>query len=99
MNDNDPSSPERGVIEIIESFAPGYQNALALFAVANSEILVIKMSLIAALTCSWSYVIIHAANTDKPTAMAAFVAATCAIGLWRLFKIEDRLECTKDNSQ
>jgi hypothetical protein len=93
MNDNDKvSGPEVGLLEIIETFAPGYHATLAMFAATQREVFVLKLVIIGALVTAWSFVMAHATNFDSVTAMAAYVAFALSIGLWRIFKLEDQLE-------
>jgi hypothetical protein len=48
MNDNDkPSDTETGLLEIIETFAPGYHAALAMFATTQREVMVLKLVIVA----------------------------------------------------
>jgi hypothetical protein len=93
MNDNDKDSgPEVGLFEIIESFAPGYHAALAMFTTTEREVLVLKLVIVSALFTSLSFVVVHATNFNSVAAMAANVAIALSIGLWRIFKLENQLE-------
>lgn len=93
MNDNDKTfGPRVGLLEIIESFAPGYHAALALFAATQREILVLKLVIIGAFVTAGSFFVVHAKNFDSTTAMAAYVTVALSIGLWRIFTLENQLE-------
>jgi hypothetical protein len=92
MNDNDPEQPERGLLDIIESFAPGYHAALRVVVSARQEVATVKLSIAASLTVCWTYVIFHASNIDQVTAMAACVSCALAIGFWRIMKLEVQME-------
>jgi hypothetical protein len=93
MNDNDKASgPEVGLFEIIESFSPGYHDALAMLTTTEREVLVLKLVIVSAFVTAWSFVMAHASNFNSVTAMAANVAIALSFGLWRIFILEDQLE-------
>jgi hypothetical protein len=93
MNDNDKAwCPRAGLLEVIESFAPGYHATLALITTTQREVLVLKLVIIGALVTAGSFVIAHARNFDSTTAMAAYVTFALSIGVWRILMLEDQLE-------
>lgn len=92
MNDNEPQDTERGLFDILESFAPNYHAALRVLVSAREEVTTVKLSIAAGLTACWTYVIFHASNIDQTTAMAAYVSCALAFGLWRILKLEDQIE-------
>jgi hypothetical protein len=93
MNDNDKDSgPEVGLFEIIESFAPGYHAALAMFTTTQREVMVLKLVIVGSLVTALSFVAVHAKNINSVTSMAAYIAVVLMIGLWRIFKIEGQLK-------
>jgi succinate-acetate transporter protein len=93
MNDNDkPSDTEAGLFEIIETFAPGYHAALAMFATTQREVMVLKLVIVAALVTALSFVVVNATNINSVTSMAGYIAVVLSVGLWRIFRIEGQLK-------
>jgi hypothetical protein len=89
MNDNEKSiNLKKDFIEIIESFAPGYEQSFRTVTAVRNEMRTTKLAILSVMTLSWIYVISHIPNFDPIVLACLGIFMSSLFSFWRIFKLE-----------